>query len=258
MGVSYEELDGWPQESVLVPKLAGGPGGMKATRHLKCAWADRWTLASELWLSQYPYVSTTPPCACLSFDPMKPLDHGPTQDGVKAVYQYAEVVAHYQTAHITAGGLVITETLDAGFRELPLNPNELLWADDVETVMSDRLQPTVMAPHLVYECRVHNLTAVPAAAISLVGYCNQAVMTAYTFNMTFDTQCLLYLGSRITGTTTVGTTTKYTVTYTMHGRGVSWNMFFRPRDMTFNRIKSRTTLEILSPSPSGDLTQLFS
>jgi len=49
MAVTYEELQGSPQESWDVQ------GGFSATRSLLCAWADRRTLIGELLYTQYPY-----------------------------------------------------------------------------------------------------------------------------------------------------------------------------------------------------------
>jgi hypothetical protein len=257
MTVDYQEMDGSPIEVVNVPKMVGGPGGMFATRRLMCAWEDRWTLAGELWLSQYPYITTLPPCVALSFD-IKPLDSGPLQTAYGlADYAQAELSVRYQTAHITGSKLVITETLDRGFQEFPLDSNSFVWADAPTLAVPDGTQPSVKMPHLTYVCTVNNTTSVPAAAISLVGYSNQSAMTAYTFNMSFAPQCLVYAGCRISSAITIGSLTKYAVSYVFYGRGVSWNTFFRSSDATFQGIKLKSTGSVVYPCPPADLTQLF-
>jgi hypothetical protein len=221
-----------------------------------CAWADRWTLAEEFWLTGWPYATTVPPCVAVSIR-MRPLDSGPQEDGgvTKAKYTYAELDIGYTTNYLRNNRL-ITETLDFAVNGLSLNSNDFAW-QDAPNVVTGSLPVIVDAPLLTYTYSVMNAPSIPSAAVSLVGCTNNAIMTAYSWGLNFDVECLLYLGCRLSKTIVIGSRTSLAYSYTFHARGASWNKFFRSSDVSYQYYVLRGTSTVFKPYPPADLSALF-
>jgi hypothetical protein len=142
ISIDYEEMEGSPTEQY------NGPQGFQATRILRCAWADRLTLADELqgaFLVGGVYVNNLPHlyphrggvrCTGVSniagHDDNNPRAYG--GDHKVAGYTFALLTANYASQQPGAGGgggsvELTDETIEPFSEFVTLPPDGLTWVN---------------------------------------------------------------------------------------------------------------------------------
>lgn len=224
MPVSYEELDGYPIEK--------WDGGFTATRMLKCAWGDRYTLVDELSgsSSYYPYLGTStayPASATIRpFGKQEAYVSGTTTDTRMAQYDYATVEVNYSLyapRYNLLTSKFISEYLGPWTEFLTADPSKFTWTSGSNTAIDDNEAFGKLSTGLVYILTFHHITTIPDAAYTLCDYCNASTVDSYTLGKTFPAQSLLYALHSATRDLQLGKYPSWRLSYVFRYRPVSWN-----------------------------------
>lgn len=223
MTVDYTELD--------VPK---GPSpvenwdreGMSAVRVLKCAWEDRYTLLAELGASGgqlYPYYPAGEARAFAAKIEGFGVQSG---SGSTADYEYAILTVTYGlNAPYYNGSKYLSEELIPTVDYLPLDASQFRWVSNGVPLQPNEA-PAKRWDSFTYILTYYHAAAIPAAALTLPGYCNNGSVSTAVLGITFLTQRLLYNGMRVMRTIQFGTTPTFTIQYRFGYHAAGWNTFW--------------------------------
>lgn len=195
--VDYEELT-----SENSPDEGASKDGPRATRMLKCTWANRWQLTRELvgtWEYQarsdtliirepHPYpANAEAKCVDVSIKGFgKPVDTG--VKGV-AAYQHAILICEYE---IPEEEDYASESLEPAAEFLTLPNRELFWDNAQAEPLSEDESPGVLYCTLNWVYVRHKMPYVPMAVLNLIGFTNNAAITSPTLRLTFAQDTLLF------------------------------------------------------------------
>lgn len=267
--IAYEELNA-PEES---PAEAFSQEGFRATRFLKCAWADRITLAQEL-MGTVTSIETDGP-GILWVLPHE-YDHfdGAYVQGVSmrgfggisgdstahtAAYNAAILTVEYSNA---SGGIVIDndsdevieEGIEAGGQFLTLSEQKLYW----DSGSTERLNPTEAPQYFQgltdWTYSRKRVRVIPASFITLYGKVNDAQVTSRSTGITYDAETLLYSTFNIRRliTTTGAQAWDLNMRFTHNRQG--WNKFRKRANATPQPIYAGGSVH--KPYETGDFTSL--
>lgn len=219
------EMPGSPVEVV-------GDDTYTATVTLRCAWADRYALGGEIAAySLYPNVPASLARAkTITIRPFTCVNNiTPAQN---ASYEEAILVVEYvfdsETPQDGGGGDLIAESLEPTAQNLGLDGFMFRWKSGGEGVQPGE-RPSLIFRGFDYVLTKFNKTAIPAAAKSLVGCCNNAQVSAPTLGLTFAAETLLFNPPSIQRKVVIGSTPslKWTITYRFTYQPGGWNAFWR-------------------------------
>ena len=237
-------------------------GGFSAVRTLKCAWADRLTLARQLLRAYtvvtlgrtfivgdlYPYRSR---CYVTGITGITPV--GKATSGSPISWPHAYLTVQYEGRSFTPGGAsggpgvssssvssnqefftVADFTLDVAAEFLTLPGKKLYW-NDVDSTSSGALEPIedVEAPGRLVRMMDTSVNwresgTLPTALHTLAGYVNSDEVTSTVLGWTFPIETLLYQG--ISATKEIfsdGSTDVWDVTGRLTYRPDGWNKFYK-------------------------------
>lgn len=219
------EMNGSPVE-------VAGKDSFKATVTLRCTWANRYSLAGEIagW-SLYPNLSATGARArSISITPFTVVNNEtPAQN---ASYENALVVVEYVFDKDTPdedGGTLFSESLEPTAQNLTQPWESFKWKSGPQIQAGEA--PSKILRGLDYVLTKYNLSAIPAAALTLVGCCNDATVSASTLGLSFDAETLLFNPPSLQRTVTIGSSPskKWTAAYRFTYKPEGWNKFWNAR-----------------------------
>ena len=227
MAVSYGEVHGFPKSRWVNGEFFG-------TRKLRCAWADRADLLEELDGAAWPYADGPyadesdggNSYAIAREATIEPLPAQLTADGNMASYEYAIVTVKYSTVgpqlHSTNW---IEENLDTTVITQRIDYRGLAWGDGTDLTSLEA--PYKILHGLIYSIKYYNVTAVPAAVLTYVGYINSNQVTASSLGLNFAAGKLLYAGARLSHRSSWAGSWLWDVTYYFKYHPAGWNYFWR-------------------------------
>jgi len=220
---AYAELDGWPRE-------VWGNGGFRAERKLMCAIADVNAVLIELAAAGgqiYPYRPNTLARAITA--EVEGFGVIGYQSPNMGSYEWAIITVRYSTfgPHSPNGSTFVSEQLQPSGEFITLEEGDLRWDSDEGTALKDREAPGKFIPGFDYLVTFYYVDNIPAAADTLVDYCNSAAITAYTLGRTFAAETLLYRGLSARRDIQFGGAPSWRLTYRFSYRAVGWNVFWR-------------------------------
>lgn len=225
MGIPYDEVAGWPREKLTLD-------GFAAVRKLRCAWADRITLAAELDANgqgTYPDNSHAYMTSIL-IEPYLDSQMKETGEGLGS-YDHATLSCNYSTQRILSGGYVKTEQLQTTRGLQSLSHEKLYWGTgDSKVALEAGEHPNKLITGIKWTVNTHGYVSVPAAVLTLAGKINGNNETSAAFGITFAAGTLLHGGATVTHYRTPGGTKKFTVQIAAEYRyngGLGWNGVWR-------------------------------
>lgn len=229
---TYAEEHGYPIEEWL-------PDGLHATRKLRCAWGDRYTIRDAFMDQEYTLISGTGArCARVSVMP------APGQNkGALAVASYREALV---TCEFEVGGPetvdLLSESIEPSgeFYTLPNGDGKgnyyFSWTGGAAgEFLSPDETPGVLIRSIDYTITKYRVATVPTSAYSLVGNVNDAAIHPKTSGLTgwtFAAETLLFHGPRPDRTIKSDGTFTWTVAYRFTYRPNGWNKFPRATGVT--------------------------
>ncbi len=225
------EVQGWPKELYVLK-------GSAYERKIRCAWNDRYALASELDTypdSIFPY--NTASGAILDTIKMEPERNSKSSDAGngKISYENAILTCNYSTLGPSTANLV-SERLTPGVSGVKLAGDRLYWdtAGEKPVGTGSRLIPVA-----TYTLRYHRAAAVPAAALTLPGYVNNNTVETKILGVSFSANFLLYRGAVVRRVLSAAGITLFDATHVCsyaYNDGFGWNRLWRPETGTFGLV----------------------
>jgi hypothetical protein len=234
--VAHTEFNDTPYRS---PTVDESVGRVEVTRYLKCAWADRFTLATQLMGGVVAGV-TYAPAACPDV-PAATCKRvriegfgGPTGDATQtqAVYSEAILQVFYATQQpgdpaAGPGGLLYSEQIEGNARFLTMPHRNLYWADG--SALATAEAPAVIFRGLDWVFTRYNFAAssIPAWVFDLQGCVNDAPITSWRYNRTFAAGTLMYGTPLIATSATIAGSNGFNLTLRLSYQPQGWNNFPR-------------------------------
>ena len=209
MGVSYEELDGWPRST-------WDQGDFDGERRMLCAWSDRVALLNELDANPFWPTSNYPegPADAL-IRSARIFPFARMLGNTYAEYEWCVILARYSTRGPqwdAINKLYIEETLDPSGMSFSVDSENLRWVSDEEPVLANDA-PTNHDYLVEYQVSFHFLTSLPTWILSRPGLVNANTFgTAGLGFVSFAPGTLKYMGSAVRGTYSLAKLPRYTVT----------------------------------------------
>lgn len=195
MTVSFAEEHGSPREDWT-------DKGFTASRTLRCAWANRKTLAGELIGTEYPLISNTGAyCTRVSSQPFMAKQLG---TGDEAAYADAIVTAEYTTDSPETSDLLY-ESIEPTLDMLTADWRRFRWGSNIGDPLTEDEAPAYQIRGLDYVVTKYKMAAVPDAYLVAIGCVNDSTVTPLSEGLSawsFDAQTLLFVPPTLTRTTT--------------------------------------------------------
>lgn len=237
--VAYAELDGSPTED-----WDASGGQFKASRRLKCAWADRHTLMAQLlafpgvlYEHQPETLATARSAACVPFG-------GQNGAGTMGIYADAVITVNYASPRpgdpeVVGEDDVRSESLEPNAEFLTLDYRKFKWTDG--DLLAENEAPGKLLLSCDYVVTRYAVENIPATVVSLVGHVNLGPVFASLLGISFSAQTLLYnppVLSRTTKRNAAGIiTSAWNVVQKFSARPQSWNSFWRAKTQTYEFLK---------------------
>jgi hypothetical protein len=239
MPVAYSELAGSPKES-------GDRESFQATRRLLCAWADRFTLMSELLVpfpgQIYPHAPGLGAHAksCSAEPHGKEYGIG-TLPYYMTTYSQAIVTCNYQTPRADdpeiQGDTIVSESYEPSVEFVTLDPTNFRWGSPTGEALNPDEAPGRLVHTADYVYTRYLMPAVPAGIASLIGKVNDSTLAATIITgLTFAPGTLLFRPPSISRITTTTGAKAFTIAYRMTHRPEGWNQFWRNATQTYASI----------------------
>jgi hypothetical protein len=241
ISIAYEEMEDSPTEQF------NGPQGFQATRLLRCAWADRLTLADELqgsFLSGGSYVTNLPHLyphragvRCTSVpnivghDADRPQAYG--GDTKVAAYAYALLTVNYTVAGQppTGGGgsvELVDETITPFSEFTTISPKDLTWGGIGGTPLTNDEAIGKLFRGFNWQYTRLNVASVAPEYATLIGCVNNAAITSTRLGFTFPAETLLFQPPILTRRVNAdGVSSKWTIQTNLSFKPQGWNVWFR-------------------------------
>ena len=249
--MSYEELSGSPIEGIREDK------SFWARRTLLCNWASRYTVASALYASKYPYVSGT---ACeawpltLQIEPFDECVSG--TPGTTVTYQKAQITVEYgELEKVAIGGVDywVGEIFDSGTEAVTLPRRAGLYWSDGNAVDSHGV---VYRPMSRYAVQLRGTGSVPTNAFAYQGYVNSTTFPTLTLGPSFLAGYLLYENCSVVKSSSFCAASNWSLTYRFRHNPFGWQVAYRPYTGTYEAVYNAAGSPVLL-YPTADLYGLL-
>lgn len=267
--VDFEELEGSPTEGF-------NSVGFEATRVLKCAWADRLVLASQLkggtfvtggsavYFKPYAYSAFTAArvdsVGVVPFDDNHPVAAGVGSGTQTASYSFAKLTVLYKTGKDPdkdddSTAKLIEESIEPFAEFLTLPADGFFWDDPDGEPLTAEEAPGKLYKGINWVYARSGIVGLPAAMFDLIGKVNSGSLHSKTLNRDFDAETLLYNPPILRRQTTADGNGAWTVEYRFSYKPQTWQKFWRNATKTWSRIF--TANGPADPYETGDFTQLI-
>jgi hypothetical protein len=228
--MAYPELTGFPKEK-------WHEDGFEATRCILVPWDSRYTAVAEVAANGgelYPYKPDTLARAIGAGVDGYGAIQGNTSDGI-GYYEFAAITIQYSTRapEYQESGVFVSEYMEPGTEYIRLDYEDLRWGSNSGAEIKPGEAPSKLIPIQNYVLVFHRVSCIPAAAESLVDYCNAGPATAYTLGRTFPAETLLYRGYTASRDLQLGHIPSWKYALTFSYRPVGWNKFWRAETGSF-------------------------
>lgn len=209
--------------------------GKNASVVLRCAWADREALMSDLLSTPrgWPNTSGVIPYA-YSASSFPPPNASYTTDGngQLCIYDEALVQVNYSTQIVDTA----SESIEPYLEYEDIDHRLLHWsAGTGEVLLSSESPPLLMRGLNITRTR-YRLATIPAEVLTCVGKVNVAVYTSSLLGLTFAAETLLFQPGGINRTFTNFGTLGWTLSLKLSYKPETWNKFRRMSDGTWNKV----------------------
>lgn len=267
--------------------LANGPvesfsqNGFTATRFLKCAWADRLTLADQLQTAYqvaqsgrvyrigdlYPHKSGV---YVRSVSSIRPAGKSSTGANAKtAAWSDAMLTVEYEERQFNPNAsadssdsssdpafVIATETFETSAEFLTL-PNQTLYWDNAQAEpLKDLEVPTRIIGMGDWAYEFDAESELDQDLADNTGYCNSGALTAPTLGLNFAAETLLYRGLRVRREIVLGSNTVRRVSLRFTYRPSGWNKFFRSGEQTAQVVYDSSGTEF-KPVPTANFVSML-
>jgi len=229
------DMQGWPKELYVLK-------GSAFERKIRCAWGDRYALATELDTypnSIYPYNTDVAALIhSIKIDPEKKSESSNAGAGMIA-YRHAILTCNYSTQGPSTADLV-SEWITPGLSGVKIPTDTLYWDTNATDPVGTGQR---LVPIATYNLKYHRLAAVPASTLILPGYINSNTVTTKILGISFSAGFLLYRGAPVSRTLTAAGITMFEVTHNCsyaYNNGFGWTRFFNPATGTFAVVYDKT------------------
>jgi hypothetical protein len=260
--IGYSEMDGSPKEGV-------GVKSQDAVRTLKCAWADRLTLAAQL-------VGYTQP---IGLDVIHFLPHQYPHSGLLHLFasdirierlaskmnNTITTLASYTDAILTVTYSVpdyefpteneetyVTESLEPATEFMTISHKGLYWDENGEDPIDPTEAPAKLVRMTAWVYTLHSLYELPSAIFTLPGKVNTNDTYSWSLNKWFAYETLLCGDPSLSREKTSTGVSAWAVTFRFIHRNagsysspLGWNEFPRPKDSDVDGHVRYTTVKTL-------------
>lgn len=239
------------------PELAPGPSesydeeSFSATRSFKIAWDDRHDFARQLrgWIEgdwpnfiihlphRYPDIQGAFVRSITMKGIGKSSAHSGDTERISYTAGYAEVTAQYSTQGQGQGGggdspiAIVTESLEPSAEFIVVSGTALSFVarpGEPDSLPAEDNEVTILARSIDWVYTIHQITTMPTAFLSLVGFVNEFSVTSHSLNKTFFAETLLYQGATPRRIITTEGTEAWEVTLRFTAKRFSWNKWWKP------------------------------
>lgn len=254
--MAVDELDGSPEESASL-------WGFKAVRRMKTPWADRTSLLTDLLTfpgQVYPFSNEWGDAYCVDAQAFGRGKMG-FPGGVPS-YEYAEVVARYETPGLSGGSgggnVAVAESIEPLTEFVTLPWEGFRWSSAAGKAISQDEAPGRLEVGFDWVYRRFNVLTVPLSVATLTGNVNNASMISATLGLTFGAETLLYRPPFIERVFLTGGSTAVNITYRFSFRVSGWNKYWRAETGQHERMYTADPGGSQYDNfPLGDLTVLL-
>lgn len=233
MAVNFVTLDPYPRS-------VWRNGAFRGESRLKCKWADRATLISELEGTAWPYPDG--PSDALPFEAETfPWGRQLASNSQTTDYEWAIIKVVWRAGGYTPrriNNFRITESFEPTQFSSTIDFRHALahWTTQERRVEYGEI-PAWTQYGLMYSLTVHNVLAVPTAIYDRVGCCNSNAVASYTLNKSFAAETLKYVPPTVKWTFTLARVATYDITYRFDFWPFGWNTHFNPRTAGWEPIR---------------------
>ena len=237
--IGFDELDGSPDERFT-------KNGFEVTSRLRCAWADRLTLAKQLrgnvQQSQNLVVRFIGrrwpdfPAAIVEDVSIKPFEGlSPLSPvGNKTEYQFAELTVNYRvpdgeespSPDETVADTLVTENLRASAEFITIPKLDLFFDDTATKELEIDGAKIIVTLDWVY--KLHQLPEIPEGTFELIGSVNKNTMHSNKFNRNFEPETLLFNPPETDPVVTTNGDKAWNITYNFTYKPFGWNKKVKP------------------------------
>ena len=230
--VDFTEINPSPQERI-------GKDGITVTRYLKCAWADRITLAKQLAgyeVDGILYIPDEydPPGSDenLSFVYCQSVDIEPI-----GKYQFAKLTAHYSTVRYDVSfpgqneiTTYLAESIEPATEFMTLSNETLYWDNTQTTAVLESEKPSYLIGMCDWNLTYFNWQYPIGPLLDLIGKVNAAIIESPTYGYAFGAERLLMGDPTFRREFTTAGVTAWEITIRLHYHPKGWNNFPRGSD----------------------------
>jgi len=274
--VPYTEM-ALPDES---PTESMADDGARATRAIKCNWADRWRLA-DLLMHAYRINGIFGTAQRTFFKPdfyphrqglflknissIRPVGQSSQGDAPNLIDwkapSFAVLICEYEssdfdddTTQDESEVKYADESVNIAAEYMTLPSKKLTWdAGETEKLGDDATASRVIRM-IEWELTFTELGTLPQNMIDFAGTVNTAIVTSRTLGWTFGAEQLLYNGLRGQRELFIDGARAWEATMSFMWRPFSWNKFFKPGVQAPQSVFSGGSLFL--PYPKNDFTEL--
>lgn len=242
-------------------------GENEASVTLRCAWADRYTLAVDLINRLYPGGGGRLG-ASVSIAPVA--NGAYTVTNGEMIYEQADVTVSYDVAdagsleegtHPGTGGTVLyRESLEWTLEFTKLDHNDFTWTDANGRVLTAAEAPYRSDMGLALKRTVYGLAALSADLLTIPGKVNNAAYASVSLGLTFPTGTLLFGKPVAERTVNTNGDKRWNLTTSMAYKEKTWNKFWRTDkagDDKYDEIYGKTAATVYKNFPSASFANFL-
>lgn len=262
MTTAYTEEHGSPKEN-----WSHDRGG-SATRTLRCAWTDRWTLAGELINGAYPYISNGAICVSVGIAPADGKNLSDPNSPTVAIYSQAILSAVYE---ISNRSLTYIEEIEPTFEYATDDYKKFRWGSSTGNVALPEEAPGRLLIGAAYKLTKFNQSSIPAAAQTLMGKVNSSVVNpkmSIFSGWSFAAETLLLQPPQFNVRKSASGLTTTDITYTgiwrpnydVSGNAKGWNWFWNTDEQCYQQLylaASGTSNTPYKPFKTGNFSDVL-
>lgn len=182
--------------------------GLTATVHLRCVWANRYTVMGDILnnIRGYPNLLSTEgsPISWAATGSITPVARNTAvaSDEQSVKYEQALLEIQYQPTENNRTGAgtpedpyvysLFSESLEPTAEFLTVNPEGLFWENDGLIPLKHEEAPGMLIPSFDYMQTRYRLSTIPSEVLTLIGHCNDAEIKSELLGLDFPAETLLF------------------------------------------------------------------
>lgn len=238
--IDYDEQSGSP-----TGEQWSKDGSFRATRMLRCDWAQRHVLARQLMGFTAGLFATPDTYPGVTSAYVEDASIAPFGDLVQSAsglntYEKAILTVNYATPQAASGGggggsatvdddgVIVEESLEPSVELLTIADTSIYWDAAKTMPVKDVEAPSLIVRMMDWTLAIRNVTSVPANMDDYIGYVNsEQIVSKSMTNRVFEAETLMFMGASQSRSWSADGPTGWNITFKFQYRRTGWNQFFR-------------------------------